>query len=124
MAKILVIDDNAEHREVLTILLTMHNHTIECTATGNEIHTIIVDFKPALILLDVFLTGEDGRDLCADIKKRHKHIPIILLSAAYQILQNFTGDCADGKIDKPFDINFLVNEINDALKGNKKATTS
>ncbi|MBC7422733.1 MAG: response regulator [Ferruginibacter sp.] len=124
MAKILVIDDNAEHREVLTILLSMHNHTIECTATGNEIDTIIVDFKPALILLDVFLTGEDGRDLCADIKKRHKHIPIILLSAAYQILQNFTGDCADAKIDKPFDINYLVNEINDTLKGQYKATAS
>jgi len=55
-----------------------------------KIAPVIHSFEPDLILLDVSLSGADGRDICHDLKEGNdtKHIPVVLISAYYNLINN------------------------------------
>ena len=71
-------------------------------------------FSPQLILLDGFLSGMDGIDVCNTLKStpETKDIPVIMISAHTNLkeIQKFCK--ADDFIAKPFDANELVRKIN------------
>lgn len=71
------------------------------------------DLLPDVILLDVNLGGEDGRDICKKIKKEFIiNRPVILFSANIHALENFEENCADGFIHKPFSLQEIHTLIN------------
>jgi len=63
--------------------------------------------------LDILLSGADGRDLCIEIKSKdaHKALPIILFSAHTVVKDNFADFKADDFIEKPFEIDSLLETI-------------
>ena len=77
-------------------------------------------FKPDLILLDVILNGENGRDICEKIRanKTKIRIPIILISANPDWLENCKECGADDILEKPFDIKNLTLKIDHLLLEN------
>ena len=77
---------------------------------------------PDLVLLDINVGSEDGREMCRGIKEQSKfhHIPVILFSANTEALKVNADAGADAGIEKPFDLNNLVELIDKYLKSSTR----
>jgi len=117
MAKILVVDDSEELCDLFHLLLSMKGYECETVHTKSKLHNTMTAFVPDLIILDVTVNGIDGRELCKEIRlnNQHKHIPIILASTNPKMLEEYNGCDADGTIEKPFAINYVIQKIEELL---------
>ena len=117
MKKILVVDDDVDILNVVQLVLDVNGFEVLATPNWQQINTHIDAFKPDLILLDVSLGTQDGRNICKQLKSNNntKHIPVILFSANHNIDKSVAECLADNFISKPFDINDLVEGINSQL---------
>jgi DNA-binding response OmpR family regulator len=113
MSKILVVDDDTDILTVVEILLKMNHFSVRTISRWEDIHDTINNFSPDLILLDVALGGADGRQICKQLKiaDETRHIPVILFSAHYDLLNNIKEYLADGLITKPFETSYLLETI-------------
>ena len=117
MEKILLVDDDRDILDVVSMLLQRNKYKVMAISRGTYISSSIESFSPDLILLDVALAGEDGRDICSRLKNSDdtRNIPVILFSAHYDLVNNI-GEChADGLVTKPFEIPFLLNTIKENI---------
>lgn len=121
MAKILVIDDDVDILSVMEILLSMKGFNVEVTAKGENTFPKIESFKPDLILLDVLISGYDGRVICKQLKSKEetKSIPVIMFSAHPGAAATIADYGADDFIAKPFNVANLIDKINHQLEINK-----
>lgn len=118
MAKILVVDDDKDLLEVLKSLLTKKGFEVEVDENWDEGFSKIEKFQPQLILLDVFLSGVDGLDICRQLKSSPQtcDIPIIIFSAFPRMTEPVIYDYgADDFIAKPFEVNDLVVKVHAVL---------
>jgi len=110
--RILIIDDNENHLDVLKETLCYFNFEVKTLASGNYLMEEVYQFKPDLILLDYILPGKDnGIVLCQQLKNNiHTHnIPVVLMSGYHLVSEQFS--CCDGFLYKPFDLNILIKEL-------------
>jgi CheY-like chemotaxis protein len=72
-----------------------------------------VESKPDLLLLDIWMAGQDGRELCRKLKsdKRTASIPIILFSAGREMADSAKAAGANDFVEKPFEIETLLEKI-------------
>lgn len=128
--KILVIDDDPDFREAVTLILKSAQYDVVTANNPKEAEESLFAEKPSLILLDIMMDSIfDGYSLCNDIKtaerfKEFKHIPIIFVSAVKEIsgsrfafdatAQGFVGP--DDYIDKPVNPSDLLARIQKFLK--------
>ncbi|MEO5782297.1 MAG: response regulator [Ginsengibacter sp.] len=117
MKKILVVDDDVDILNVVQLVLDANGFKVVATPNWQQINTHVDAFKPDLILLDVSLGTQDGRNICKQLKSNNntKHISVILFSANHNIEKSLPECLADNFISKPFDINDLVEGINSQL---------
>ncbi|MEP7229006.1 MAG: response regulator [Ginsengibacter sp.] len=117
MSRILVVDDDTDILSVMEILLTMKGFEVEVTARGENTLPKINTFRPDLILLDVLISGHDGRTICKQLKSNEatKHIPVIMFSAHPGAAATIADYGADDFIAKPFDVNNLIQKVNTQL---------
>ncbi len=117
MKKILVADDNPAILDALEIMLTDEGYYVDTTEDGAVAQQIKKPL-PDLLLLDVWMSGIDGRDVCKRLKSaaETKHIPIILLSATKGLEQIAKDAGADGFISKPFQMDHLLAVVAEHLK--------
>ena len=118
MNKILVVDDDRDILEVVGMLLKRNDYNVMTISRGTYIDGSIQSFSPDLILLDVALAGEDGREICKRLKKTDetKDIPVILFSAHYDLVNNIKDCHADGLVTKPFEVPYLLDTIRKNIK--------
>src|ERR1044072_9115011 len=97
MSKILIIDDDPEILHSLDYLLTATGFIVETERRWQNIHRRVDLFGPDLILLDVSLGGDDGRNISRQIKSGlfTKNIQVILLSANHNAHRNLPDSLAD-----------------------------
>ncbi|HEY8689060.1 MAG TPA: response regulator [Chitinophagaceae bacterium] len=117
MKKILVVDDDINILTVVQLVLEASGFEAATIFKWQQIYTQVDTFKPDLILLDVSLGTQDGRNICKQLKLNNdtKHIPVILFSANHNIEKSISECFADSFIAKPFDINALVEGVNKQL---------
>ena len=117
MKKILVVDDDIDILNVVQLVLDANGFEVVTTSNWQQINSQIDEFKPDLILLDISLGTQDGRNICKQLKTNNKtkHISVILFSANHNIEKSLPECLADSFISKPFDINDLVEGINGQL---------
>jgi DNA-binding response OmpR family regulator len=117
MARILVVDDDIDILSVMEVLLTMKGFEVQVTARGENTFSKIASFNPDLILLDVLISGHDGRAICRQLKENQetKHIPVIMFSAHPGAAATITDYGADDFIAKPFDVSSLMKKIQEQL---------
>ncbi|MEO8569611.1 MAG: response regulator [Ginsengibacter sp.] len=122
MSRILVVDDDTDILSVMEILLTMKGFEVEVTAKGENTFPKITTFRPDLILLDVLISGHDGRTICKQLKtdEATKHIPVIMFSAHPGAAATIADYGADDFIAKPFDVNNLIQKVNSQLTFKQK----
>ncbi len=117
LKKILAVDDDLYILDALTELLKYSGYDIYTTPNGDEVFNKIDEHVPDLILLDVMLSGFDGREICKALKTntKTKNIPVIMISATPNISDSVKHSGANDYIAKPFDISALLDKIEKQL---------
>lgn len=80
-AKILVVDDNADNRRLLSILLRKNHYVVETAGDGIECLEKLPVFEPHLVLMDLQMPRMDGITTATEMKKRNYRTPVIALTA-------------------------------------------
>ena len=121
MNKLLIIDDDEDISAMLFLLLRSKDYEVAVVNKSEDIFHRIKSFQPDIILLDVFLTGYDGRVICKQLKfhPESKHIPVIMVSGDDEILQTVEKFGADDFIQKPFNSEEVISKINMQLEKRK-----
>src|SRR5476649_2702880 len=111
--KILVVDDDPDILEGISIILETEGFTVDTTSEAEKTYERIEKFNPDLILLDVLMSGSDGRTICKNLKSKAntKKIPVIMISADPSAKSGSLLAGANEFISKPFDIDDLIKAI-------------
>jgi DNA-binding response OmpR family regulator len=117
MPSVLVVDDDIDLLEMVTLVLTVNNMAVQSIIKGQLLFEYVAANKPDVILMDIYLGDTDGRALCYALKNKeeYRNIPVILYSAGHITALSIRESLADDFITKPFDITQLLNKINTAL---------
>lgn len=118
MLNVLVVDDDTDLLEMVSLVLTSHNMKVECLNKGDLLFQSVATDKPDIVLMDIYLGDSDGRDLCRTLKSsdQYHNIPVILYSAGNITAASVQESKADDFLSKPFDIRQLINKINGFAK--------
>ncbi len=115
--KILIVDDDVNIAELISLYLTKECFETKIVNDGEEALTAFGQFHPNLILLDLMLPGIDGYQVCREIRAK-SNVPIIMLSAKGEIFDKVLGLelGADDYIMKPFDSKEMVARVKAVLR--------
>ncbi|MGI5999396.1 MAG: response regulator [Candidatus Merdisoma sp.] len=115
--KILIVDDDANIAELISLYLTKECYETMIVNDGEEALSVFKTFQPNLILLDLMLPGIDGYQVCREIRSKSS-TPIIMLSAKGEVFDKVLGLelGADDYIIKPFDSKELVARVKAVLR--------
>jgi DNA-binding response OmpR family regulator len=121
MAKILLIDDDPDVRRLMSAMLAKEGYEVETASQKEEALAKLSANTPSLILLDVLLSGYDGRELCREIKARRETsaVPVIMFSGHPGAASQVEAYGADDFIAKPFNTDVLLQKLNRQMKGVK-----
>lgn len=118
MSKLIIVDDSEDLLDVMKFFLEEKGYEVETVRNKRSLIPLIKSFSPDLIILDVFLSGEDGREICRELR-RHKegrYLCILMFSASPKVLEKYREYGADGIIEKPFGLNDIINKVEEALE--------
>jgi DNA-binding response OmpR family regulator len=118
MSKIVIVDDSRDLLEVLKYFLEEKGYEVETVLNKQELVEAIRSYSPDLIILDIYLQGEDGREICKELRLQEetKYLCILMFSASTKALINYKDYGADGYIEKPFGLNEIVEKIEATLE--------
>lgn len=118
MPRILVVDDDPEILDFLTVDLKLSGFSVESAVDGLTGLQKALNENYDLVILDVMMPKMDGFEVCKNIRKVSKEIPIILLTAKGTIEDKIEGfNCgADDYLIKPFDIQELFVRLRALLR--------
>lgn len=113
--KIIIVDDDVAILDSLSLILDFEGYEVKTFERGTEIfNSIESNFKPDIILLDMWLSQEDGRDICKKLKNSDstKNIPVIIMSASRGLENSALDSGADAFIAKPFEFDEVIGKLN------------
>lgn len=111
--KILTVDDQSDHRELIKSLLTPLGFLMSEASSGEDCVERIAELQPDLILLDLAMTGIDGTETTYQLRLQKYLIPIIILSAnAYPAdrVKAMNAGASDF-LAKPIQVQNLLNKL-------------
>jgi DNA-binding response OmpR family regulator len=113
MPKVLIIDDDVDALRIMQKILGKAGYEVEVISHWHESFEKITRFQPNIILLDILLSGVDGRHISQQIKlnDQTKNIPVILITASPDVAKNIGSSGADDYIEKPFTKETLLKKI-------------
>ncbi|MGN0425053.1 MAG: response regulator [Acetatifactor sp.] len=120
--KILIVDDDNNIAELISLYLTKECFETMIVNDGESALPAVESFQPNLILLDIMLPGMDGYQVCREVRSRLT-LPIIMLSAKGEVFDKVLGLelGADDYIEKPFDSKEMVARVKAVLRRYKAA---
>jgi len=115
--RILIVDDDAEIRNLLREYLGRNGLRAEAVADGRAMRAALAANRFDLVILDLMLPGEDGLSLCRDLRAGSP-IPIIMLTARGDEMDRIIGleMGADDYLPKPFSPRELLARIKTVLR--------
>ncbi|MEP6750357.1 MAG: response regulator [Bacteroidota bacterium] len=110
--RVLVADDDPAILDVMRMMLEFEGYEVITAQNGTAILNMEAEL-PDLLLLDIWMSGTDGRDICRQLKQSEKtnKIPIVLVSASKDIEKSAREAGANDFIAKPFEMNELLQKI-------------
>lgn len=108
--KILIAEDDKAILEVVKIILENEGYIMLSADREKAIFDALEEHSPHLILLDIWLSGEDGGKIAKYLKQKDetKHIPIVIMSANNETEKITREAGADDFLLKPFNIDDLL----------------
>ena len=116
-AKLLVVDDDPEIRELTEEYLTQQGFIVHCVDSGEAMDAFLAEHSVDLIVLDLMLPGEHGLTIARRLKNEN-HIPIVIVSAQGDDIDRIVGleVGADDYLPKPFNPRELLARIRAVLR--------
>ena len=117
--KILLLDDNKDLLLIVQIILKSQGYDVVQACCVDEAAQKIRVHKPALILMDVFIKEEDGREFCSQLKRDEEtsQIKVVMMSGIESDNALLYQIGADDFIQKPFDYNDLITKVQRQMTG-------
>ena len=117
--KIMVADDDPGIVDAICMMLDFEGYEVSSTVNG----ATVMDMKqerPDLLVLDIWMSGQDGREICRHLKSHNStsNIPVLMISASKDIRQSAFDSGADDFLAKPFEMDDLLNKIDVLLHRN------
>lgn len=115
---VLLIDDDADICIMMESILNFSGYNIEYCSTQEKLWQMLSTTQPRLLLMDMFLSGSDGRDICRKIKSdpQNSSIKIMMMSAHPDGKEICLEAGADDFLAKPFDLDDFTNKVELILK--------
>lgn len=115
---VLVVDDDRDIRELLAGYLERQGMRVDTAAGGAELRRQMARAAPDLIVLDLNLPGEDGLELCRELRAKGSNVPVIMLTARADPIDRVVGleIGADDYVPKPFEPRELAARIRTVLR--------
>jgi two-component system, OmpR family, response regulator len=115
--KVLVIDDEENVCELITLYFEKAGYDVVCSGDGNEGNEMVRSQKPDIVILDLMLPGMDGLDVCKEIRK-FSNVPLIMLTARVDEVDRVLGleIGADDYVTKPFSPRELLARVKAVLR--------
>ncbi len=120
--RILVVDDDAEIRDLVAEYLTRNGYEVATARDGPAMRRALEAGAPDLVVLDLMLPGEDGLSLCRDLRAS-SDLPVIMLTARREEIDRIIGIemGADDYLVKPFNPRELLARIKSVLRRTRSA---
>ena len=118
MDKIVIIDDDKDLLQMVRSLLLKKGFNVSIFSDSLKAINNIRNYRPQLILLDVFLENFDGFEICKKLKASYftRHIPILMFSGFAKVADTAIYEYgASDFISKPFKANDLVKKVQNLL---------
>jgi two-component system, OmpR family, response regulator len=111
---VLIVEDDADLRGVLTRGLREEGFGVEAVATGHQALERVEHVRPDVLVIDIGLPDTDGRDLCQALRARGVQTPVLFLTARDALVDRVAGFDAGGDdyVTKPFALIELVARLN------------
>ncbi|MDD4701591.1 MAG: response regulator [Desulfovibrio sp.] len=126
--QILIVEDEADIRELLRFNLEREGFSVLEAADGNEGLKLARQHLPDLMLLDVMLPGLDGFEVCRRLgaQSETSHIPVLMLTAKGEEMDRVVGLSlgADDYVVKPFSVRELMLRIRAVLRRGVRSSES
>lgn len=115
--RILIIDDNEDIVFMLEAMLKLKGYKIDVKTNPERLEDYLHSTKPDVILMDMLLSGSDGREICMQLKANDSFadIPVIMISAHPTAKDDCLEAGADFFLAKPFDMKNLYAKVLEAL---------
>ena len=110
--RVMIADDDPGILDAVVAMLEFGGYQVSSTPNGATLLDIKDDF-PDLLLLDIWMPGTDGRDVCKQLKAQQssRKMPIIMISASTELERSAKEAGADDFLEKPFDMDELLQKI-------------
>lgn len=124
-ARILLVDDDAKLRTILTRYLESQGYTVHGAASAAQMDRLLERERYDLLLLDVMMPGEDGFQICERLRDQESLLPIIMLTARGDLDDRIQGLSigADDYVAKPFEPAELLARIGAVLRRSQDSGT-
>lgn len=123
--KILIIDDDPGIQDILKIIFDRAGYA---AAIEDNVQLILSNnySLPDIFLLDRYLSGVDGLDICRHLKHSSysANIPVVMVSASPDIARLAIEAGADGFVEKPFNMADMISTIEQFFDANASVNTS
>jgi two-component system OmpR family response regulator len=122
--RVLVVDDEPNLVEVVSMALRFQGFTVQSAGNGREALAAVASFKPHLMILDVMLPDMEGFDVAARLGAQRASVPIVFLTARDATEDKIRGLSGGGDdyMTKPFSLEELVARIRTILRRTGQAT--
>jgi two-component system OmpR family response regulator len=126
LTRILVVDDERSITDLVAMALKYEGFSVQTAATARDARHAVMDFRPALIVLDVGLPDEDGFSFVQRLVGDGLKVPVIFLTARDATEDKVHGLTVGGDdyVTKPFSIEELVARIRVVLRRHQPAGTA
>lgn len=118
--RIVVVDDEVLIRETVRLSLEHAGYDVTVVEDPARAFDEVKQARPALVVMDLYMPGLDGRDVCRRLKKdaATKDVPVILFTGSNEAVDVVTGldSGAVEYLTKPIDGEVLVRKIKGVLK--------
>jgi CheY-like chemotaxis protein len=111
--KVVLVDDDIDILEAIQVMLEDEGYIVVTTNRGEDVEALSLLEQPDLIVLDMLLSGKDGREIARQLKSQAgtMHIPILMLSAHPRAAKEAQAFAVNDFLAKPFDMEDLLAKI-------------
>ena len=118
MARVLVVDDDHAIRETVALALAKAGYQVERVASAGEARRRLAALRIDLVVCDIYMPGEDGLELLAELRRERPGLPVILMTArgSVETVALAARIGAFAYLAKPFDLSALLARVHAALE--------
>ncbi|MBN9619234.1 MAG: response regulator transcription factor [Actinobacteria bacterium] len=118
MSTVVIVEDDRTLASVVASYLERAGHDARPVHDGRAALDLVDEVEPDLVLLDVMLPELDGLTVCARVRERYPHVPVIMLTALGEVDDRIAGleVGADDYVTKPFSPRELMLRVESVLR--------